>query len=81
MFYFISYTLFNVLNTPFRYKQTSFAHFAAVAKSGPFWLNIVTSSQLSVTSREREALALWRHFRRLFLHVQIDTKAMIFTSE
>ena len=34
----------------------------------------------SVTSREREALALWRHFRRLFLHAQIGAKA-IFTSE
>ena len=34
----------------------------------------------SVTSRERELLALWRHFRRLFLHAQIGTKA-IFTSE
>ena len=34
----------------------------------------------SVTSCEREALALWRHIRRLFLHAQIGTKA-IFTSE
>ena len=34
----------------------------------------------SVASREREALALWRHFRRLFLHAQIGAKA-IFTSE
>ena len=34
----------------------------------------------SVTSREREALALWRHIRRLFLHAQISAKA-IFTSE
>ena len=32
----------------------------------------------SVTSREREALALWRHIRRLFLHAQIATKT-IFT--
>ena len=32
-----------------------------------------------VTSREREALALWRHIRRLFLHVQIGAKA-IFTN-
>ena len=31
-------------------------------------------------SREREALALWRHIRQLFLHVQIGAKA-IFTSE
>ena len=34
----------------------------------------------SVTSREREILALWRHICRLFLHVQIGAKA-IFTSE
>ena len=31
-------------------------------------------------SREREVLALWRHIRQLFLHAQIDAKA-IFTSE
>ena len=34
----------------------------------------------SVTSREREILALWRHIRRLSLHAQIGAKA-IFTSE
>ena len=34
----------------------------------------------SVTSREREALALWRHIHRLFLHTQVGPKA-IFTSE
>ena len=34
----------------------------------------------SVTSRERGALVLWRHIRRLFLHAQIGVKA-IFTSE
>ena len=34
----------------------------------------------SVTSREHETLALWRHIRRLFLHAQIGAKA-IFTSE
>ena len=34
----------------------------------------------SVTSREREILALWRHIRRLFLHAQIGAK-LIFTSE
>ena len=34
----------------------------------------------SVTSRELEILALWRHIRRLFLHAQIGAKA-IFTSE
>ena len=34
----------------------------------------------SVTSRECEVLALWRHIRWLFLHLQIDAKA-IFVSE
>ena len=34
----------------------------------------------SVTSREREILALWCHIRQLFLHAQIGAKA-IFTSE
>ena len=34
----------------------------------------------SVTSREREILALWRHICRLSLHAQIGAKA-IFTSE
>ena len=46
MYYLISYTLFYILNTPFRYKQSSIAHFAIVAKNDLFWLNIVTSSQL-----------------------------------
>ena len=32
MYYFISYTLFYVLNTPFRYKQSSIAYFAIDAK-------------------------------------------------
>ena len=73
MYYFISYTLFYVLNTPFRCKTTSFAQFAIVANDGLFWLSIVTS-------REREALALWRNLRRLFLHAQSGAKA-IFTSE
>ena len=34
----------------------------------------------SVTSREHQILALWRHIRRLSLHAQIGAKA-IFTSE
>ena len=46
MYYFISYRLFDVLNTPFRYKQSSIAYFAIAAKDGIFWINIVTSSQL-----------------------------------
>ena len=70
MHYFISYTLFHVLNTPFRYKQSSIAH------SGLFWIYIVTSSQLC----EHEAVVLLRHIRRLFLHAQIGAKA-IYTSE
>ena len=44
MYFFISYMLFYVLNTPFLYKQSSIAHFAIVAKASLFWLNIVTSS-------------------------------------
>ena len=39
----------------------------------------VTTVQF-VTSREREILALGRHIRRFFLHVQIAAK-MIFISE
>ena len=35
---------------------------------------------LSVTARKSGVLALWRNIRRLFLHMQIGTKA-IFTSE
>ena len=42
----------------------------------PLWRH----QRWSVTSREREILALWRHIRRLFLHAQIGAKA-IFTSE
>ena len=82
MYYFISYTLFYVLNTPFRYKQTSFAHFAIVAKDYIFSdLTLWRHHSWSVRSRERrEVLALWRHIRQLFLHEQIDEKA-IFTSE
>ena len=34
----------------------------------------------SVTSPEREVLALWQHIRRLFFHMQIGAK-VIFTSE
>ena len=74
------YTLFYILSTPFRYKQLSIAHFAIVAKDGLFDLTLWRHHNWSVTSREREALALWRHIRRLFLHAQIGAKA-IFTSE
>ena len=75
MYYFISYTVFYILNTPFRYKQSSVAHFAIVAD-----LTLWRHHSWSVTSREREALVLWRHIRRLFLHAQIGAEA-IFTSE
>ena len=43
---FYSLHAFSVWNTPFRHKQSSFAHFAFDAKDGLFWINIVTSSQL-----------------------------------
>ena len=45
-YHFKCYTQFLILNTLFRDKQSSIAHFAIVAKEGLFWLNIVTSSQL-----------------------------------
>ena len=45
MYYFISYSLFDVLNTPFHYKQSSIAHFAIDAKDSVFWINIVTSCE------------------------------------
>ena len=38
--------IFFILNIPFRYKQSSIAHFAIVARDGLFWLDIVMSSQL-----------------------------------
>ena len=46
MYYFISYTIFYVMNTQFHRKQLSIADFAIVAKDGLFWLSIVTSPQL-----------------------------------
>ena len=80
MYYFISYTLY-ILSTSFRNKQSSIAHFAIVASDGLFWiLSLWRHHSWSVTSREREALALLRHIRRLLLHPQIGAKA-IFTSE
>ena len=75
MYYFISYTLFYILIALFRCKQSSITHFAIVAD-----LTLWRHHSWSVTSREREALVLWRHIRRLFLHAQIGAKA-IFTSE
>ena len=61
-------------------KQLSIADFAIVAKDSLFWLVLWRHHSWSVTSRECGTLVLWRHIRRLFLHVQIDAKA-IFTSE
>ena len=58
--------------TPFRYKQSSIAHFAINAKDGLFCINIVTSSQLICDVRRTQgtgivsyssiilALANWR---------------------
>ena len=72
---------FYVLNTRFRYKQWSIAHFAIVAKDGLFfYLALWRHHNWSLTSRERGALALWCHIRRLFLHARIGAKT-IFTSE
>ena len=45
LFYFLHAILY-LEHTPFRYKQSSIAHFVTVARDGLFWLNIVTSSQL-----------------------------------
>ena len=56
----------------------SFHHFRQ-GQSFLTWHCDVTTVK-SVTSREREVLALWRHIHRLFLHVQIGAK-VIFTSE
>ena len=46
MYHFISYTLAYVMNTQIRWKLSSSAHFAIVAKGGFFWPSIVTSPQL-----------------------------------
>ena len=81
MYYFISYTLLCVLRTQFFLKkQSSIADFAFVSKDGLSDLALWRHHSWSVTSREREILALWRHIRRLFLYAQIGAKA-IFTTE
>ena len=48
MYYFISYTLFDVLNSEHTspLKQLSSTDFAIVAKDSLFWFSIVTSPQL-----------------------------------
>ena len=79
LFYFLH--AIYVLNTQFRYKQSSMTHLAIVAKGNVFsGLALWRHHNGSVTSRERELLALWRHIHRLFLHAHIGAKA-IFTSE
>ena len=72
--------LFYVLNTQFHQKQPSIAHFVIVAKDGLFLLALWRHHNWSVMSCECEALELWRHIRRLFLHAWIGAKG-IFTSE
>ena len=79
MYYFISYLLFDVPEHKIPLKQLSIADFAIVAKDSLFWFSIVTSPQL-ICDCECRTLALWRHIRWLFLHVQIGAK-VIFTSE
>ena len=79
MYYFISYSLFDVPEQKSPLKQLSIADFAIVAKVSLFWV-LWRHHIWSVTSRECRTLALWRHIRRLFLHAQIGAKA-IFTSE
>ena len=76
----ISYTLFYVVSRQFRWKQVSIADFAIVAKDGLFWPRMV-ASQFDLL-RQAE-VGYWHYdviIRRLFLHAQIDAKA-IFTSE
>ena len=77
MYYLISYTLFYVLGTQFREKQSSIVILPLSPRTVFFDLALWRHYSWSVTSRE---LALWRQIRRLFLHVQTGTKA-IFTSE
>ena len=79
MYYFISYTLFDVLNTPFHYKQLLIAHFAIDAKDGLFWIKIVTSSQLISDVMRTWGTGIVTSYRRLFLHVQIGTKVTFIT--
>ena len=61
-------------------KQLSIADLAIVPKDSFSDLVLWCHHSWSVTSRECRTLALWRHISRLFMHLQIGTKAM-FTSE
>ena len=46
MYYFISYTLFDVPERKIPVKQSMIPDFAIVAKDSLFWFSIVTSPQL-----------------------------------
>ena len=61
MYYFISYTLFYVLNTWFCLKQLSIAHFAIVAKDGHFWFKHCDFTIVD----------LWRHANARYKHCDI----------
>ena len=76
---YLLHTVF-VLNTQFRKKQSSIAHFAIVARTVSSDLALWRHHSRSVTSRESDVIALRRHIRRLFLYAQIGANAM-FTSE
>ena len=80
MYYFISYTLFYAMNTQVHLELSSSAQFAMLPRAVFSDLALWRHHNWSVTSCEREILVLWRHTRRLLLHVQIGAKA-IFTSE
>ena len=85
-------SLFTVMNVLFYFLRaiSSPEHNSAInhqSRSSPLSIRTVFSEVAfwrhhgwSVTSRESEVLALWRHIPRLFLHAQIGTTA-IFTSE
>ena len=81
MYYFISYTLFYVLEHTNLLKTIIDRFFSQLSPRTAFSdFALWRHHSWSVTSREREILALWRHICRLFSHVQIGAKA-IFTSE
>ena len=72
--YFMSWTHHSAIN-----KHRSLISPLSIRTVFSYW-TLWRHHSWSVTSREREALALWRHIRQLFLHAQIGAKA-IFTSE
>ena len=79
-FFFFSYTLFDVLNTQFRWNNYRSLISPLSLRTVFFDLVLWRHHIWSVTSRECRTLALWRHIRQLFLHVQIGAKAN-FSSE